>query len=155
LVNPQFGLEHVSRWIHRRSIDIFSKSILLFPICLEQHWSLLAALFPGQVSNQVNSFASPGSTCIPVMLHLDSLNIHDGNKFSEDIKLFLNYEWSKKKGNYIGNIFTTSAYPLISPSGTFFCFLFSVFCFTFFFSIYVPHHGFSYPSFSSPAEKWF
>jgi hypothetical protein len=120
---------------------------------LEQHWSLLAALFPGQVSNQVNSFASPGSTCIPVMLHLDSLNLHDGNKFSEDIRLFLNYEWSQKKGNSIGNIYTASAYPLISPSGMYFCFL--VFVLLFISSIYVPHHGFSYPSFSSSAEEWF
>jgi hypothetical protein len=129
LANPQFGLDHVSRWIDRRSIDLFSKAILLFPICLEQHWSLLAALLPGQVSNQVNSFASPGSSCIPVMLHLDSLNFHDGNKLSNDIRLFLDYEWSKKKGNSIGNIFTTNAYPLLSPSGMFFHFQF---CFLYF-----------------------
>jgi hypothetical protein len=80
----------------KETLIFFSKDILLFLICLEQHWSLLATFSPDQVSNAVNSVTFPGSNCIPVILYLDSLNFHNGFELSENKQLFLNYEWSKK-----------------------------------------------------------
>jgi Ulp1 family protease len=55
LVNPNFGLEHVSRWMQNRKVDIFSKDLILFPICLHKHWSLIVTYFAGLVPNNDRS----------------------------------------------------------------------------------------------------
>jgi Ulp1 family protease len=67
LVNPNFGLEHVSRWMQNRKVDIFSKDFILFPICLDKHWSLIVTYFAGLLPNNDRNVK-------PVIVHLDPLN---------------------------------------------------------------------------------
>jgi Ulp1 family protease len=75
LVNPNFGLEHVSRWMQNRKVDIFSKDFILFPICLDKHWSLIVTYFAGLLPNNDRNVK-------PVIVHLDSLKLHDANLIS-------------------------------------------------------------------------
>ena len=108
LISNNFGLQHVSQWIQNRRVDLFSKQIIMFPINLDQHWSLMVACYPGAVTD---------TDCAPIMLHLDSLRLHNGRIISEKLRSFFNWEWSKKKGQSIGDIFTDVTYPVFSPDG--------------------------------------
>jgi len=114
LINDKLGVEHVSGWMNFKSIDIFSKNILLFPICLDNHWSLIASLYPGPVSNDVHTL---DNTSGGMMIHLDSLNYHNGFQICQILRCFFNFQWSKKKGSSMGNIFNSTTYPLFSPAG--------------------------------------
>ncbi len=114
LTNDTLGVEHVSGWMNYKSIDIFSKNMLLFPICLDNHWSLIACIYPGRVNNYVPTLDNtPGG----MIIHLDSMNYHNGFQISQNLRCFFNFQWSKKKGCSIGSIFTTTTYPLFSPAG--------------------------------------
>ena len=108
LISNNFGLQHVSQWIQNRRVDLFSKQIIMFPINLDKHWSLMVACYPGAVSD---------TDCAPIMLHLDSLRLHNGRIIAEKLRSFFNWEWSKKKGQSIGDIFTDVTYPVFSPDG--------------------------------------
>jgi len=108
LISNNFGLQHVSQWIQNRRVDLFSKQIIMFPINLDQHWSLMVACYPGAVTD---------TDCAPIMLHLDSLRLHNGRIIAEKLRSFFNWEWSKKKGQSIGDIFTDVTYPVFSPDG--------------------------------------
>jgi Ulp1 family protease len=114
LINDKLGVEHVSGWMNFKSIDIFSKNILLFPICLDNHWSLIASLHPGRVSNDVHTL---DNTSGGMMIHLDSLNFHNGFQICQNLPCFFNFQLSKKRGSSMGNIFTSTTYPLLSPAG--------------------------------------
>jgi Ulp1 family protease len=55
LKNVNCGLDHVSRWTHQRNIDVFSKDILLFPICLDHQWSFVSNLFRRRIPDYWDS----------------------------------------------------------------------------------------------------
>jgi hypothetical protein len=110
LTNPNFGLEHVSRWMQNRKVDIFSNDLILFPMCVNKHWSLIVTYFPGLVPNNNRNVK-------PVIVHLDSLKLHDAKSISGIFQQYFNYEWSKKKGNSLRKMFTTHSYPLVIPNG--------------------------------------
>jgi Ulp1 family protease len=117
LINNNFGLKHASQWIQNRRVDIFLKQIIMFPINLDKHWSLMVAYYPGSVSNCCAAKSLNDTDCAPIMLHLDSLLLHNGRIISEKLRMFLSWEWSKKKGQSIGDIFTDVTYPVFSPDG--------------------------------------
>jgi Ulp1 family protease len=117
LINEKLGLQHVSCWVQGRKLEIFSQDILVFPINGDNHWSLLVLYYPGLVRLSVDAGSTGADDCAPIMMHLDSLNYHNGYHIAKNIRTFLNCEWSKKKGNSRGNIFTELSYPVILLKG--------------------------------------
>jgi hypothetical protein len=127
LLNEKLGLQHVSGWMEGRKLDIFSKDVLVFPINGDNHWSLLVLYYPGLVRLSVDS----GSTdnCAPIIIHLDSLKYHNGYHIAKNIRTFLNWEWSKKKGSSGGVMFNEFSCPVIIPKGM--CTVVMIFLFLF------------------------
>ncbi len=148
LLNEKLGLQHVSGWMQGRKLDIFSKDVLVFPINGENHWSLMVLYYPGLVRLPVDEGSTDNRT--PIMMHLDSLKYHNGYHTAKNIRTFLNWEWSKKKGSSGGAMFTEFSFPVIIPKGM--CTLVVIFSF-FFFLICVLSNSF-FPFFPTvPQQK--
>ncbi|TVU35173.1 hypothetical protein EJB05_17050 [Eragrostis curvula] len=64
------------------SVDIFKKAYLILPINDMVHWSLIIVCMP---TNEIESG--------PIMLHLDSLGLHDSKELFDTIASFLEAEW--------------------------------------------------------------
>jgi Ulp1 family protease len=83
------GLHHVSGWVMRRNnLNIFDKSIIYFPIALDNHWSLCVAFSPAKVVGLDSSGTSYGTNEVPVIIHLDSLQLHQSAVIAENIGMF-------------------------------------------------------------------
>nr|XP_043607939.1 ubiquitin-like-specific protease 1D isoform X2 [Erigeron canadensis] len=66
-----------------KNTHIFEKAYILLPIHENAHWSLVIICIP----NNVDELG-------PVVLHLDSLGLHDSESIFVNIKSFLKEEWS-------------------------------------------------------------
>jgi Ulp1 family protease len=150
LMNEKLGLQHVSGWVQQRKLDIFSKQIIVFPINGDSHWSLLVAYYPGLVRQSGGTESTGVADRVPIILHLDSLQYHNGYKIGNNIRNFFNYEWSNKKGSSQGNIFTDMAYPVIIPKGMYIIILLLFFLLSSFTSVISKYFFFH----STTAEKW-
>ncbi len=86
-------MKHVPNWVERRNnFSIFDKHIIYFPINLEKHWSLCVAYSPSKVHEKVSSgFSSTDE--VPVILHLDSLKLHNSSVIAENIRTFFSDQW--------------------------------------------------------------
>ncbi|KAI3502409.1 hypothetical protein L1887_30461 [Cichorium endivia] len=66
-----------------KGVNIFEKAYILLPIHENAHWSLVIICFP---TNE--------EELGPILLHLDSLGLHNSKSLFENIKRFLKEEWS-------------------------------------------------------------
>ncbi|KAK1437822.1 hypothetical protein QVD17_03620 [Tagetes erecta] len=69
-----------------KGVSIFEKAYILLPIHESSHWSLVIICLPN-IEDELG----------PILLHLDSLGLHDSNSLFDNIKRFLEEEWSYLK----------------------------------------------------------
>jgi hypothetical protein len=126
LIETKGGLNHVSGWVTcRKDFNIFEKSIIYFPIVLEKHWSLFVAFSPAKVLELNSSGTSSGTKEVPVLMHLDSIQLHKSAVIAENIRMFFSYVWQIiNPGSDFK--FAKSNYPVICPEDMSFFYLFSL-----------------------------
>ena len=97
--------QRVKSWT--RKLDIFSKRMLLFPICEEDHWYLIIVCNPGfiekeeKISNEAKkSSNSDNSGPTPCILMLDSLGLYQPRSVGK-IRSYLYFEYLERKGKAI------------------------------------------------------
>ncbi|KAK1420010.1 hypothetical protein QVD17_29509 [Tagetes erecta] len=66
-----------------KGINIFEKAYILFPVHQSAHWSLGIICIPTKVDELG-----------PIVLHLDSLGLHNTSSIFDEIRRFLKEEWS-------------------------------------------------------------
>lgn len=71
-----------------KGVNIFEKAYVLIPIHEQLHWSLVIICIPDKEDESG-----------PIMLHLDSLDLHSSHLVFKNIKCFLEKEWSFLKQN--------------------------------------------------------
>jgi len=122
LMERKGGLHHVSGWVTRRkNFNIFDKSIIYFPIALDKHWSLCVAFSPAKVVDLDSSSTSYGTNEVPVIIHLDSLQLHQSAMIAKNIRMFFSYVWHIINPGSVFK-FTKTNYPVICPEGMSFFF---------------------------------
>ncbi|CAL4974165.1 unnamed protein product [Urochloa decumbens] len=65
-----------------RSVDIFKKAYIILPINETIHWSLIIVCMPAK-----------GKDSGPIILHLDSLGLHNSQKLFDTVVRYLEAEW--------------------------------------------------------------
>ncbi|KAL6614554.1 hypothetical protein ACP70R_036824 [Stipagrostis hirtigluma subsp. patula] len=65
-----------------RNVDIFKKAYIILPINATLHWSLIIVCMPTKETDLG-----------PIMLHLDSLGLHDSRKIFDTVARYLEAEW--------------------------------------------------------------
>ncbi|KAM7464800.1 hypothetical protein LguiB_012362 [Lonicera macranthoides] len=70
-----------------KGVNIFEKPYILLPIHENAHWSLVIICMPDKEEELG-----------PIILHLDSLGLHDSTSIFVNIKSFLKEEWNYLKG---------------------------------------------------------
>ena len=97
----QTAYQRVKSWT--RKLDIFSKRMLLFPICEEDHWYLIIVCNPGTIDVQdqsttgVSTGRKLGKEIAPSILLFDSLGLTQPSAVSK-IRSYLYYEYNERKG---------------------------------------------------------
>ncbi|CAI9300161.1 unnamed protein product [Lactuca saligna] len=71
-----------------KGVNIFNKPYILLPIHDKVHWSLCIICFPTK-KNELG----------PIVLHLDSLGLHDSRSIFKNIKRFVKEEWRYLKNS--------------------------------------------------------
>ncbi len=119
-------MNHVSGWVTRRKdFNIFEKLNIYFPTVLEKHWSLFMAFSPAKVLELNSSGTSSGTKEVPVLMHHDSLQLHQSSVIAENIRMFFSYAWQIiNPGSDFK--FAKSNFPVICPEGMSFFYLFSL-----------------------------
>jgi Ulp1 family protease len=85
------GYDSVACWAANRGIHVSDKKMILIPINNIKHWSLCAVINAGYIDH-----GGQCNTCI-VLLLLDSLQLHSLTEISENIRTWLNTEYSRIK----------------------------------------------------------
>ncbi|KAF8751384.1 hypothetical protein HU200_012055 [Digitaria exilis] len=80
LGNRDSQFSKLRRWC--RNVDIFTKSYLILPINETMHWSLIIVCMP-----------TKGADSGPMMLHLDSLGLHNSQNIFDIVASYLGEEW--------------------------------------------------------------
>ena len=86
LSNEKLPAMRLARWT--KKVDIFSKTLLVFPICIGSHWFLIVVIKPGLVT-------SPDKTNIkgkPLLVVMDSLGLSQDSAVKL-IREYLAQEW--------------------------------------------------------------
>ncbi|CAO1945911.1 unnamed protein product [Urochloa humidicola] len=65
-----------------RSVDVFKKAYIILPINETIHWSLIIVCMPAK-----------GEDSGPIILHLDSLGLHNSQKLFDTVVRYLEAEW--------------------------------------------------------------
>jgi Ulp1 family protease len=89
------GNEPVAHWTKNRGINVLDKKLVLIPIKKQSHWSLCTVINAGYIDYGGVSIALSGIT--PVLVLLDSLKLHSLSEVSENIRMWLNTEYSRFK----------------------------------------------------------
>jgi hypothetical protein len=114
------GEEVVSRWVRNRNKDVFTKKIVIFPIHLDTHWSLLAAINLTNINAGKNVENTSQTTIqtseLPFLLHLDSAKLHSYKTIGRNVRNWLMYEWKQRNvDNEV--VFNEKTMPIVCPSG--------------------------------------
>jgi Ulp1 family protease len=108
------GYDSVAHWTANRGINVFEKKMIMIPANKQKHWSLCAVINAGYidfsgVALHIDAFQ------VPVLVLLDSLKLHSLKEISENIRMWLNAEYSgikSKSGSTIINAFTIHSVDL-------------------------------------------
>ena len=123
------GYDAIANWTVNKGINVFDKKMILIPVNKEKHWSLCAVINAGYIdyggiSLHVDAFR------VPVLVLLDSLQLHSLTEIAENVRTWLNAEYSRvkgKPGSTIFNAFTIRNVDLQGKS----IFIFGLRCLTF------------------------
>ena len=89
--------ESLQRWL--KKVNIFQYQMLLFPVHLGFHWSIIAVLNPMLINQTKTRWNDESYTRnVTCMIRLDSLGcstIHDGSQIAYALRSVLNTEWAK------------------------------------------------------------
>ena len=89
------------KWL--KNVNIFEKSMVLFPVHLAHHWSLIAVLNPKLIKQTKNRWNDSSYTRdVFAMIHLDSLGsgtVHNKQQLARAVRDILNKEWDKYYNN--------------------------------------------------------
>ena len=112
------GVQAVSRWVHRRKLDLFSKDLILFPINYDNvHWSLGAILNPKKIEAVLQQGVTALTDLTPFILHMDSLNLHNSKEIGNNLRSWLNHEYGLLFGATKKEYFSEFRCPVICPKG--------------------------------------
>ena len=93
----------------------------MFPINLDNHWSLLAAINLTNIkakNNVENASESMSKTSeLSFLLHLDSAGLHSYKRIGSNVRNWLMYEWKQRNIENDEIIINDLTLPIISPSG--------------------------------------
>jgi len=110
----------LKRWV--RNINIFDKSLLIFPFFAASHWSIVTVFNPALIKQTSRHWSNTAYTNdVSCLIHFDSLgpkSSHDGREIAWAIRLFLNSEFDRHFNNSLDKTskpFTHRCLPLISP----------------------------------------
>ena len=82
-----------------KNVNIFEKKIVMFPVHLASHWSLVAVLNPNLIKQTKAKFGDPSySRELTAMIHLDSLRsrtLHSRKQLAQAVRNVLNAEWRR------------------------------------------------------------
>ncbi len=102
------GYDAVATWTSNQGIIIFEKKMTLIPVNHQKHWSLCAVINTGYIDyGGVQMLLDVFQ--LPVLVHLDSLKLHSMAEISENVRTWLNGEYSRirsRPGSTIFNQFT-------------------------------------------------
>ena len=83
-------------------VNIFKKKIVMFPVHLAHHWSLVAVLNPNLIQQTKTRWGDSSYTRdITAMIHLDSLGsgtVHSRKLVAQAVRNVLNAEWRRHHG---------------------------------------------------------
>jgi Ulp1 family protease len=87
------GYDAVATWTSNRGINIFEKKMTLIPVNHQKHWSLCAVINVGFIDyGGVQLYLDAFQ--VLVLVHLDSLKLHSIAEISENVRTWLNQEYS-------------------------------------------------------------
>ena len=93
--------ERYQKWL--KNVNIFDKSMVLFPVHLAHHWSLIVVLNPKLINQTKRRWNDPMYTGdVFAMIHLDSLGcgtVHNKQHLARAVRDILNKEWDKYNNN--------------------------------------------------------
>lgn len=82
-----------------KNVNIFEKKIVMFPVHLASHWSLVAVLNPNLIKQTKARFGDTTySKDVTAMIHLDSLGsgtLHNRREIAQAVRNVLNAEWRR------------------------------------------------------------
>ena len=86
-----------------KKVNIFEKKIVMFPVHLASHWSLVAVLNPNLIKQTKARFGDTTySRDVTAMIHLDSLgsvSVHSRKQIAQAVRNVLNAEWRRHHGD--------------------------------------------------------
>ena len=89
------------KWL--KNVNIFDKSMVLFPVHLAHHWSVIVVLNPKLIKQTKQRWNDPSYTRdVFAMIHLDSLGsgtVHNKQQLARAVRDILNKEWDKYNNN--------------------------------------------------------
>lgn len=93
--------ERYQKWL--KNVNIFDKSMVLFPVHLAHHWSLIVVLNPKLINQTKRRWNDPMYTGdVFAMIHLDCLGcgtVHNKQHLARAVRGILNKEWDKYNNN--------------------------------------------------------
>jgi Ulp1 family protease len=109
------GYDSVACWAANRQINVLDKKMILIPINDQSHWSLCAVINAGYIDYGGISISLSGVT--PVLLLLDSLQLHSLTEISENIRTWLNAEYSRIKRKLGSTVFNALTIRSVNLQG--------------------------------------
>jgi Ulp1 family protease len=108
----------VSRWMQNRSINIFLKCLIFFPMnAYNNHWSLCAIYNLPQLESVLEEGFKDINSPIPFIMHLDSYpGCHDATFLGSYVCSWLLYELTLYKGQEFAPKLANTC-PTINPIG--------------------------------------
>ncbi len=108
------GVDHVLKWIQKRNLDVFSKTMLILPINKQLHCSLCCIFNPRAVMSSNDEEHPDMEMCF--LLFLDPLDYHSRVQVCQEIREWLNAAWNRKH-NTNTRMFTHLTTPWFTPEG--------------------------------------
>lgn len=100
----QARYKQVAKWA--RGIDLFRSGVVLIPINLNLHWSLILVC-------NLKSLCYEGGEGMPCIVHLDSLG-HPSEIIYTKLVEYLKLEWKSRNADQAEPEFNGSTFPLIT-----------------------------------------
>ena len=100
--------ENVRKWTN--GVSLFDQKVVLIPINLNAHWSLVALLHPGVVCDDSDEDTNES----PCLLFFDSLRIHNQRQIRKTIYQYLALEWKTRK--HSDRVFDETTFPCFTPN---------------------------------------
>ena len=113
------------KWL--KKVNLFEKKLVIFPVHLGHHWSLVAVINPGLIKQTKARWGDTSYTGdVTAMIHLDSLgssSVHDKEQLGSAVRDVLNKEWDRHNNDALDKTdrpFThRQSFKILFPRGKF------------------------------------